>query len=185
MGEAIISEWLRTKNCLVIFNRNAHRGKEFQTYGDIIVKPPHLDHHLLVELKIEQSNCHGNLFVETWSNRAWFTPGWLFTSKAEQLFYYFLEEDQLFVVGMHDLKSFIFQRNAENKLAVLSRYQEKPQAKYKQLNQTFGLCVPIGHLSDSVPIKRRSPKAELDAGRISSGAFPIDAKAKAPVTANH
>lgn len=160
-GEAIIFDWLRNLGCTVIFNRNDHRGKEFQTYGDLIVRPPEQSKHMLVELKVEKSGRHGNFFIETWSNRTWFTPGWIFTSKAQRLLYYFLEDDCLYSMCMDDLKSFVFQRNKDNRITAFFHYPEKTQSKYNQPNQTHGLCVPINDLLHSVPVKQYQPKAEL------------------------
>lgn len=56
-----------------------------------------------VELKIER-RFTGNLFIETWRNREWGTPGWLHTCHADQLAYYFLDEDRLITCGMSALR---------------------------------------------------------------------------------
>lgn len=145
-GQKIIYDWLIQRGCVVVFNVNDVRGAEFQSFGDLIVVRPDNDKHELIELKIEEHNAHGNLFVETWSNKNWWNPGWIYKSKAEWLFYYFLQEDTLYQISMNNLRRFVFRTNESGKVETFSRYKERPQRKYNQPNQTCGLCVPIADL---------------------------------------
>jgi hypothetical protein len=145
-GQEIITSWLRQLGHVVVFNRHDIRNAEFQTYGDLIVKRAVKDKHELVELKIEETNIYGNLFIETWSNKNWWNPGWLYKTKADWLFYYFIKEDQLYQMKMENLRRFLFETHNTGKVETFAKYQEKPQKKYNQPNQTFGLCVPISDL---------------------------------------
>lgn len=142
-GQKIISDWLTECGCTVVFNLNDSRGQEFQTYGDLIVVGPNSEKHELIELKIEEANSHGNLFIETWSNKNWWNPGWIFKTKAEWLFYYFLQEDELYRIRIEDLRRFVFGIGKTGTVSAFAKYREKPQKKYNQPNQTCGLCVPI------------------------------------------
>lgn len=161
-GQHIIRDWLKSFGCTVVFNLNDTRGAEFQSYGDLIVKRPHSDKHELVELKIEKTNAHGNLFIETWSNKSWFNPGWIYKSKAELLFYYFLEQDELYTMNMVDLKKFVFSVNDNGQLSAFGKYKERQQSKHSQPNLTCGLCVPIRDLLQQPGLVRQhSPKASI------------------------
>lgn len=90
-----------------------------------------------VECKIEQKHT-GNLFIETWSNREWGTPGWLFTSQADILMVYFLDVDKLICVSLPALKHWLL--NKDN--PALDRYRSV-QVKKQQRNDTHGAVIPI------------------------------------------
>ena len=101
-----------------------------------------------VECKIEQ-RFTGNLFLETWSNRQRFTPGWLHTSQADVLWYYFLDTERLYTVPMDFLKKWAFGYEDEvgQHRANVYNFAEKPQSKRNQLNDTWGRIVPIANLT--------------------------------------
>lgn len=88
------------------------------------------------EIKAEESKKHGNFFLETWSNRARFTLGWMFNLKTDLLLYYFLEEDELYAIPFLKLRKWAFHDGR------IYQYPERQQAKYDQLNDTWGRCVP-------------------------------------------
>jgi hypothetical protein len=107
-----------------------------------------------IEIKAEEENRHGNFFLETWSNRSRFTPGWMFTSHADWLFYYFLEEKELFTMDFSKLKMWAFLTLGQNGNAgCLWDYPEKKQNKRTQLNDTWGRCVPISILKQNLDIR--------------------------------
>lgn len=163
-GQKIIQEWLTKRGCVVVFNVNDSRGAEFQSFGDLIVVRPNQNKHELIELKIEEENSFGNLFIETWSNKNWWNPGWIYKSKAEWLFYYFLREDALYQVSMNNLKRFVFSTGESGKVETFARYKEKAQRKYNQPNQTCGLCVPIEDLEKHAGLVTLSrPMADIQA----------------------
>lgn len=115
--------------------------------GDIIV--PKMHSGRFVELKAEQNNKWGNFFCEMWSNRSCFTVGWMLTTQAHYLWYYFIDEDELYRVEMEALRRWAFGVGAG--AGRIWGYPEKPQSKYKQLNDTWGRCVPIADLAKEVP----------------------------------
>jgi len=100
-----------------------------------------------IELKAEQSNLYGNLFIETWSNRnlenaiehatIGSNPGWIYKSRADFLFYHFINTKELYVINFFRLKQWCFYDYN------LFKYPEKVQKKYTQKNDTWGVCVPI------------------------------------------
>lgn len=94
-----------------------------------------------VEVKAEETCRHGNFFLETWSNRARFTPGWMFNLNTDLLLYHFLDEDLLYRIPFKRLRVWAFH---EGKIYA---FPEKKQGKYVQLNDTWGRCVPIVSLT--------------------------------------
>lgn len=126
-----------------------------------------------VELKAEEEY-RGNLFLETWSNRnlndpqshadRGSNPGWLMKTRADLLFYHFLDADALFIMNMFMLKRWAFQVVSKNRSEFASRIRSEPltgriydfpereQKKYSQLNDTWGRCVPISVLADELPV---------------------------------
>lgn len=114
-------------------------GKNEQQKGDIFLK----DLDLYIEVKAEQKKISPYFFIETWSNKSRKTFGWLYTIKADYLFYLFLKEMCLYCITVSDLK----------KVKTYSYcYTEVEQKKYTQLNDTWGLLVPRKHI-DAVKIK--------------------------------
>ena len=110
-----------------------------KTIGDMIVQ--HLGHSpYTAELKAEETNKHGNLYLESWSNKPLLTPGWMHTTRADRLWYFFLEQRLLYSCNMSDLREWAFvKRRAKD-------FPEKRQEKREQLNETWGFCVPISIL---------------------------------------
>src|SRR5262245_21478877 len=108
-----------------------------------------------VELKAEQKFT-GNLFLEVWSNRPARTLGWLFTSRADLLAYYFCDNRQLFVFSLPKLQDWAFGIGSAQ--GAIYAYPEKVQTRYNQLNYSFGRCVPIKTLDDAkVPMRIFGP----------------------------
>ncbi len=110
--------------------------------GDLLTSAPR---DRWIEIKAELANKTGNLFLETWSNRARGNPGWMDTCFADRLWYYFIQDDELFTMRMADLRLWAFGPNAN-----ILNYPEKQQSKYCQLNDTWGRCVPIAVLANEV-----------------------------------
>lgn len=93
-----------------------------------------------IELKIEE-RFTGNLFVELWSNREWGRPGWLFTSEAQVIAFYFKDQDHMVGVELKSLKHWLLnQRDGK-----LDNYKQV-KAKQTGPNDTFGAIVPISDL---------------------------------------
>ena len=113
-----------------------------KTIGDLMCHFKNLG-ETSVEVKIE-SRFTGNLFIETWSNREWGTPGWLHTCQADLLVYYFLDEDRLVTCGMSALRHWCIGKADPH----IDQYPVK-QVKQNQRNDTVGTIVPICDLRDA------------------------------------
>lgn len=135
--------------------------------GDIMLNKRGSNKLLSVELKSERTHT-GNLFLETWSNKNLenmqhradygMNPGWLHKSRADLLFYYFLDTDQLYIAQMFALQRWAFgSRSSPQANLYASRladptarieyfedwYPEVFQKKYAQTNDTWGRLVPV------------------------------------------
>ena len=120
--------------------------------GDMIGKSKSTGNAVSIEVKAEQDDATGNLFLESWSNRAHFTHGWMHTSQAEMLWYYFVGPQKLYTCELDKLKQWAFAHNKNRSgFSNVSRFPERVQSKYMQSNDTWGWCVPVTVLLEEVP----------------------------------
>lgn len=111
--------------------------------GDVLFNAKKNGDVVGVEIKIEESTT-GNLFLETWSNRKWRTPGWLVTNNADLLCYMFLDSLTVHVGSLPRLASWAF-GDGEGE-GQIYRYREVKQRKREQLNDTWARLVPVADL---------------------------------------
>lgn len=118
-----------------------------------------------VELKAEEANRHGNLFLETWSNRnlsdrnshayRGSNPGWMFKLRCDTLLYHFVDDDELYVMDFFKLKKWAFEQGN------IYKFPERPQSRHAQLNDTWGRCVPIRVIEGGIGLKKFKPLASV------------------------
>lgn len=121
--------------------------------GDVV-----MNHHgnvLGVEVKIEAEDKWKRLFLETWSNRNLdnrvshaehgVNRGWLDHCRADWLFYYFVKEDDLYIIDLFALKQWAF--GTSEHPGRIYQHAERFQRKYNQPNKTYGRCVLISVLA--------------------------------------
>lgn len=137
-------------------------------YGDVLFNSD-ADTIWSVELKAEEKFT-GNLFLEVWSNRNLESRrsyaergskvGWLYSTRADYLFYHFLDRDELYIFNLHRLKVWCFVQMGEHALGPgrLWEWPEKPQSRYEQFNDTRGRIVPIAVLMHDIAGKMLRPK---------------------------
>ena len=102
-----------------------------------------------IELKVEGKHT-GNIFVETFSNKKFWTPGWISNCRADYMLYHFLDASVCYVINMWSLKKFCFTTPGRRGTAGrLFDYQEVKQKKHEQKNDTWGRLVPINDLRDA------------------------------------
>jgi hypothetical protein len=114
-----------------------------QNFGDLIAKKG--KGLYFIDIKTENEDRYGNLFLETWSNKKRGTPGWFMPAeeggvKADFVYYVFLKQRTLYILELGRLRNWAFK--GKN----LDHYPEKMQNKYDQLNDTWGRCVKIEDL---------------------------------------
>lgn len=124
------------------------------------------------EIKVEETR-RPNLFLEIWSNRnlnergrhAQYgsNPGWLYHSRADWLFYYFLDTDDLFVIDLFALQrwafGFVHTDGREFDPQLFSEeFRQAGQRKYVQRNETIGRLVPIDLLQKKLKGKMKHCK---------------------------
>lgn len=138
-----------------------------------------------VEVKAEKRST-GNLFLEIWSNRnlrdaqshadRGQNPGWMLKTRADLIFYLFLDTDHLVILNTFHLKNWAFvqssdamteQRNGTRRSRAGRIYDfEQMSPKCDQMNDTWGCVVPIATLVKemrSPPVIIRSVRQlELD-----------------------
>ena len=117
-----------------------------RTVGDVLYNTDK-ETIVSVEIKAELANKWDNFFLETWSNLSRLTIGWMFTLRADWLFYYFLESDELHIIPLPKLQRWAF---IEKKIY---DFPECKQGKYVQLNDSWGRCVPIKVLQKELKLR--------------------------------
>lgn len=159
-GQRVLLPWLRHRFSEVVAFNSGPSHLKMQKQCDLVAESKDGGHFVCVELKIEESNAHGNLFLESFSNKSRCNPGWLFKCEADLLLYYFIETDDLLTLSVRKLKAWAFS-NHNGSWAVAS-YPERGQGKYQQLNDTWGWCVPIEQCLSVAAVNggRYSPKRE-------------------------
>lgn len=150
----------------VLNNKGALARRLQKTVGDLQFNPS-LDPDRLcgVEVKAELENKHNNFFLESWSNRKWFTPGWMINLNTDLLFYHFLDTDALWVMSFPRLRRWAYHDRQ------IYRWPEKLQTKRPQPNDTWGYCVPIPVLAEQIEAKVYHPKA-LQRSNVYASPFP-------------
>lgn len=129
-----------------------------ETIGDVLVMRK--GRVWAVEIKAERKFTT-RLFLEMWSNRnldvldshayRGSNPGWMFKSRADLLFYYFLPPaDLLYIISMFALKRWAFGHNEY--AGKIYDHVELQARAYDQLNDTWGRCVPIETLKQEIEV---------------------------------
>lgn len=93
-----------------------------------------------VEVKTEQNNRYGTLFIEFLQNVFPPREGWLYTCSAQLLIYQFLRQQTVYVMSMSELKTFLTES------PMYAVYGCRLQKKRKLPSQAAGFCVPVAHL---------------------------------------
>jgi hypothetical protein len=133
-------------------------AREFQlTSGDYLWNSDELT-AWRVEHKCEYANTYGNLFLETFSNKSRGKLGWFFTNGADLLLYHFLRSGEVLLLRLAELRMWAYQH--ENYKGVMQprvhRYKERDQARYDQMNDTWGYCVNVAHIEAGMWVRRKA-----------------------------
>jgi hypothetical protein len=115
------------------------------TKGDYVLFPRRTDKAKNAEIKTEEENPNGNLFIEKWSDKRpeRERPGWLYNlTECNLLFYIFLKLKIMYMLDFQALRTFDF-----------SKYDEVPQTKQVQNNLSTGYLVPTKDLREAGIIK--------------------------------
>ena len=134
----------------VLTNGGGRLSMKIQKHvGDILVQNGRL---ISIEVKVEKEDKHENFFLETWSNRKWFTPGWMYTTDCDRLWYFFLKERKLYSIDFGRLRQWAFW--LKDGRGPFYSYKEKKQKEYEQNNDTWGRCVPIDVIREAIGFER-------------------------------
>lgn len=164
-GMAILTPFLKTRahdGRFVLTGKGRLARYLQETVGDALFNSD-ADTIWSVEIKVEEEDCYGNFFLETWSNKnlsdksshaqRGSNPGWLLKLQADLLFYYFVASDELYIIDLFALKRWAFVH--DNGRPNIDRFPEKLQGKRTQLNDTWGRCVPIATLMAALPTTKK------------------------------
>jgi hypothetical protein len=133
-----------------------------------------------IECKAERENAHGNFFFESWSNKSQFNPGWLWKIQADLLLYHFLNDErqddknEVYVMRLDELRAWAFETESTGRWRI-TRWKEKRQDKYEQLNDTWGFCVPIQAVLAGVKSARRV-RLHTEHGKATNSAALLSAR---------
>lgn len=114
-----------------------------RTVGDVLVNSSR-EHLTCIEVKAELKHT-GNLFLERWSNRKRFTPGWFETLNTDLLWCHFLDQDVVYELPFVKLRRWMYWHEGRG-FPVSNRFEQVKQGKYEQLNDTWGFIVPLSDL---------------------------------------
>lgn len=142
MGYELVKPYLRENFDEWVYVNTIERNELIlafqQNFGDLIVKKDKSIY--FIDLKTENEDKYGNLFLETWSNKKRNTAGWFSPElgvKADFVYYIFLQQKILYILDLPKLRKWAFEEGN------IQRYPEKMQNKFDQLNDTWGRCVRI------------------------------------------
>lgn len=159
----VLGPWLnlRYNGRLVWLRGNAlMRLLQFGGVGDAIACTAEGE-ALGIELKAERANKHGNFFLELFSDLnvvgGSCRQGWMQTSLAQRLLYYFLDQDELYEFDFPALRHWALEQGN------LWRFAWKQQSQREQRNRTYGFVVPIRVLIQALNPVHARPLHELRA----------------------
>lgn len=142
----LVLPWIKRAYPRYVLTQKGRLAVELQrSVGDALVNAT--DGRILgLEVKAEQVDRYGNLFLETWSNRERFTPGWMITLNADVLLYCFIDTRMLYAMDFQELKQWAFWKGR------IYAFPEKRQSAYSQINDTWGRCAPIATLRSEIRV---------------------------------
>lgn len=158
-GMTLLMPFLRERahdGQLVVTSKGALARHLQETIGDVIFNSDS-ERFYSVEVKIE-ARYTGNLFIEVFSNRnleqrcsnaeRGINVGWIFKLRADLLFYYFVDSDDLYIIPLFRLQRWAFGNG--DVPGNVWRYRQAKQSKYHQLNDTWGWIVPISDVPPAI-----------------------------------
>ena len=139
-------------------------GKFLQQSGIdyFLVAPTGFPHLISLELKVEQRNTWGTLFLEVFQNVFPTRPGWLQSCSAELLIYGFIKPEPVFyIMGMAELRALILET------PLFAYYPCRTQKRRELASTAAGFSVPVADLRDSLKhffeIKQQTPRDVISA----------------------
>lgn len=135
-----------------------------KSVGDVLVNSSR-EHVTCIEVKAEEAHT-GNLFIERWSNRHRFTPGWFETLTTDLLWCHFLDLDVVYELPFMKLRQWMYWHEGRG-FPLANRFQHAKQSKYNQLNDTWGYIVPLKDLNADGLIRNIfKPEQEMQQGKL-------------------
>ena len=139
---------------------DGRRAEELQKVVGDFCLTGHDDKLYTVEVKVDTRDETGNLFLETWSNKQRFTPGWMVTGNFDVLLYHFINIDMVLSINFQKLKGWAF--GTDGMKGRVYDFREVKQNRFDQKNDTHGRIVPITIIEKEVGIKIYDLKHESE-----------------------
>lgn len=135
-----------------------------KSVGDVLVNSSR-EYVTCIEVKAEERYTK-NVFLERWSNRKLFTPGWFETLNTDLLWCHFLDKDEVHELPFAKLRQWMYwHENRGHPIA--HRFEQAEQKKYNQLNDTWGYIVDIKLLNAEGLIRNIfKPETEMRQERL-------------------
>jgi len=138
-----------------VWNGKGRLAQELQiSIGDVQLNTDS-EHIIAIELKAER-DWSFNFYLEAWSNRRIYRPGWMWTSNADFLFYHFLSSDDLYCIDFQALKRW-FHGCDHRSRPPWCLWPHAEQGRYVQRNDTWGVLIPINEVEKAVGFDRVHP----------------------------
>lgn len=141
-----------------------------ETIGDVLFNHRSMGRMVSVEIKAERRHT-GNLFLESWSNlnvgseENWeahgCNPGWLLKIHPTLIFYYFLDDDRLYIIRAYRLFKWAYATPSQTGGVGATRvhdFRMLEQSKYAQRNRTCGHIVPLDVIREEVGFQLVHPR---------------------------
>jgi len=117
-----------------------------KSVGDVLVNSSR-EHVTCIEVKAEVKHT-GNLFLERWSNRKRFTPGWLETLSTDLLWCHFIDNDTVYELPFQRVRQWLYWHEGTGH-PIAHGFRLAKQGKYEQLNDTWGYIVSLASLKEA------------------------------------
>jgi hypothetical protein len=147
-GTQDIVQWMQQrKETLKIENVEGDRAYQKHDIDIIWVTQSNIN---LIEIKVDRYAKTGNFFFETISNKEKNTPGCFLYTKANLIFYYFLDTKILYTLPMPTVRDWFLER--QNSFKERSTTTPLKNGNYYT---TVGRLIPISQITQALPTIRR------------------------------
>jgi hypothetical protein len=137
-GVAAVIAYL--KNCPSISEITETVDVDEQTYhGDVRLRMVEILDKVYLEIKTEQTNPKGNLFLEHWSNKSTGRKGWIYNCEFDWLYYLFKDTKEAYLIDGKKFREFL-------KTEEFAKLEERKQRRRNQPNDSWGKLCPIKRL---------------------------------------
>ncbi len=148
-GERIIRDFLESFGGIARYE-DVSDNKEYQDKDIDGILWTKKGRAIPVELKTDKYTT-GNIFFETVSNLKYNTPGCMYKTKAEYLYYYFPNYRRMYCIPMNEYRQWV----EEHKHEFPVQRVRNENKKTKQIHYACGYLIPLEKLEEAFPHWRK------------------------------